>query len=388
MRCATAIRLAVAACVLAGAGAARAADPPPGRLLEAPASCQVRDGPEGAWRAVDMKAPEIRPEQAIRCPRGGTLRLRLPGNLREISIPLAPDGEYLVPLGENTVPPPEQTRPGRSAAAPAGSLERRQGVKIAEVPPPPSAAAPAVAQATASASARLETCTRPLGVLRVTETAPISLSAQGAGKTAPSDLPAASALVREMAVRSGCFELADRTAVALQRERELAATGSTTTAANTSANRNPAPLVAYEMTPEVKVAQHSSSIGGIGGLFGKTGSAKAFDATTNLRVVDERSRVVLAWVESKAPAPSIDPGSAAFGKSAAVAGSGFDATPEGRSLAAGLLDNFNRVVVQLRDEGTYERASYVKREASVPSAASGAGPANASSPMLATPPAH
>lgn len=107
------------------------------------------------------------------------------------------------------------------------------------------------------------------------------------------------------------------------------------------------------MTPVVQIA--ASDADGIGGaLLGRMGALGALagglkfkEAETSLLIADLRSGIQVAAAEGKASKTEFSIGG--WGLGGAALG-GYSRTPEGKVVAASLLDNYNKVVVAIRDK--------------------------------------
>ena len=215
-------------------------------------------------------------------------------------------------------------------------------------------ALPAAAQQ--ETSSKVETCSRKLGVLAVAE--PQSgwnhLSHYGLGSPA--------ALLRMMVQQSGCFDVVERGAAMqnLQQERALAQGGQLRQGSNVGQGQLQA--ADFVMTPNVQIAAQTT--GGLGGaLLGRlgplgavVGGLKFREASTSLLMADVRSGIQVAAAEGKATQTDFGVGGWALGGGVLGALGGYTSTPEGKMIAASLLDNYNKIVLNVRDQEQLVRA--------------------------------
>ncbi len=207
-----------------------------------------------------------------------------------------------------------------------------------------------------SASApAVEKCPKELGTLAVAE--PQSHTLSGLSRYG---LGSPSTMLRMMAQESGCFAVVERGVAMknLQQERALAAGGQLQEGSNVGAGQMQA--ADFVMTPTVQFAAETGGVGGaIGGLLGHTklaplsglaGGVKFKEAETTLLVADVRSGVQVASAEGKASKMDFAVGGWGWGGIGWAAGGGYSKTPEGKLIAASLLDNFNKIVTTIRDK--------------------------------------
>jgi opacity protein-like surface antigen len=127
----------------------------------------------------------------------------------------------------------------------------------------------------------------------------------------------------------------------------------------------------FVMTPNVQFAANNT--GGIGGtisdyggrLFGGlgriaggiAGNMKFKEAQTSLLIADVRSGIQVAAEEGTATKTDFGISGWSWGGSDYSRLGGYTNTPEGKMIAAGLLDNYNRIVVKIRNEPSLVHAS-------------------------------
>lgn len=227
---------------------------------------------------------------------------------------------------------------------------------------------------------QVEQCSRKLGVLAVAE------PQQGWGYLSPYGLGSPAALLRGMVQQSGCFDVVERGIAMqnMQQERALAAGGDLRAESNVGKGQMQA--ADFVMTPAVQIG--SSTTGGIGGaLLGRLGGTvgaiagglKFKEAMTSLLIADVRSSIQVASAEGKATRTDFGLG----GWAGAVAGGGYTSTPEGKMVAAGFLDNYNRIVRQIRDNPQLIRTSSAAGDANAAASTRAEGPQAAGQLLVA-----
>lgn len=202
------------------------------------------------------------------------------------------------------------------------------------------------------ASSTVEKCNKVFGTLALAEpqTGYSHLSRYGLGSPA--------ALLRMMVQQSGCFDVVERGQAMknLQQERALAQSGDLRQESNLGKGQLQA--ADFVMTPDVQVAASTTGGAGaaVGGLLGRyapigglIGGLKFREASTSLLIADVRSGIQVAAAEGKATKTDFSIGGWGVGGLGVGAGGGYTSTPEGKIIAASLLDNFNKMVVSIRD---------------------------------------
>ena len=202
----------------------------------------------------------------------------------------------------------------------------------------------------------IEKCTRELGTLAVAEPQDHVLSSlRGYGLGSPATM------LRMIAQESGCFAVVERGVAMqnLQQERALAAGGQLQADSNIGGGQMQG--ADFVMTPSVQFSGESGGVGGaLGGLLGRAGGVlgalgglaggvKFKEAETTLLVADVRSSLQVASAEGKASKMDFSLGGWGWGGLGWAAGGGYSKTPEGKLIAASLLDNFNKIVLAVRD---------------------------------------
>lgn len=213
--------------------------------------------------------------------------------------------------------------------------------------------AAAAARSADEGGTRVEKCGKSFGTLMVADPRGGVAPLQRFGLGSPT------AVLRMMIQQSGCFDVVERGAGMqdLQQERLLVQSGDLRQDSNLGKGQMQA--ADFVMTPDVQIPV--SNTGGIGGgltsMLGKlgplsslAGNLKFKEANTSLLVSDVRSGIQVAGAEGKASKTEFDLG--ALGGAAGVGGAlgGYANSPEGKIVAASLLDNYNRIVVAIRDQ--------------------------------------
>ncbi len=224
-------------------------------------------------------------------------------------------------------------------------------------------AAAQVAHAQDSAPA-VEKCARELGTLAVAE--PQSYTMAGLGRYG---LGSPSTLLRMIAQESGCFAVVERGVAMqnLQQERALAANGQLQADSNIGGGQLQG--ADFVMTPAVQFSDDTGGVGGmVGGLLGRAGGVlghlgglaggvKFKEAETTLLVADVRSGIQVASAEGKASKMNFSIGGWGWGGLGWASAGGYSKTPEGKLIAASLLDNYNKIVLAVRDKQSLIRSS-------------------------------
>jgi len=206
--------------------------------------------------------------------------------------------------------------------------------------------------AAAAATPNIEKCSHKLGVLAVAE------PHGGWGYLSAYQLGSPEQLVRMMVQDSGCFDVVERGIAMqnIQQERSLAEGGELRGESNIGKGQMQA--ADFVMTPAVQIAANNT--GGVGGaliggalsrlgLGGISGGLKFKEASTSLIIADVRSSLQVASAEGKATKTDFDIGGWGWTGAAFGAANGYTNTPEGKVIAASLLDNWNNIVRTIRD---------------------------------------
>lgn len=237
----------------------------------------------------------------------------------------------------------------------------------------------------------VEKCPQELGTLAVSEPQDYVLSALGRYS-----LGSPTMMLRMMVQESGCFSVVER-GVAMQnlrQERALAADGQLQEGSNIG--RGQMQGADFVMTPAVQFSDDSGGVGGtIGGLLGRAGGVlgqlgglaggvKFKEAETTLVVADVRSSIQVASAQGSASKMNFSLGGWGWGGLGWASAAGYTKTPEGKLIAASLLDNYNKIVQQVRDKPslvqTHSQASRNNAAQSLQATDQGAKPALLNAP--------
>jgi hypothetical protein len=225
----------------------------------------------------------------------------------------------------------------------------------------------ALAAASASSTAQetssnVEKCERPLGTIAVSENQGASqheLQSYGLGSPI--------SLLRIMIQNSNCFTVVERGVAMqnLQEERALAANGETLGGSNVGKGQLQA--ADFVMTPGVQFTANTGGIGGalsswggsrLGGLVGGiAGNLKFKEAQTSLLVADVRSGIQVAAAEGMAKKTDFGMSGWNWGGAGYTSMNGYTKTPEGKMVAASLLDNYNKIVMTIRNQPSLTKTS-------------------------------
>ncbi|MFN8653828.1 MAG: CsgG/HfaB family protein [Gemmatimonadales bacterium] len=199
----------------------------------------------------------------------------------------------------------------------------------------------------------LETCEKPVGTLAVVE--PNSQAMSGFSRYG---LESPTSLIRMYAQKSNCFVVVERGRglQTMQGERQLANSGDLKQNSNVGGGQMEA--ADFYLTPDVIFSEgNSGGIGGaVGGVLGKrTGGAvggglKFKEAQTSLLLGDTRSGVQVASAEGKAKKADVGAAVGGLLGGVGVAVGGYTKTNEGKVIAASYLNNYNKIVVDIRKD--------------------------------------
>jgi curli biogenesis system outer membrane secretion channel CsgG len=212
--------------------------------------------------------------------------------------------------------------------------------------------AAAAGMAADESESRVDKCGKSFGTLAVAEPQAGWSHIQRFGLGSPA------ALLRMLVQKSGCFDVVERGA-GLQNmlnERKLSQEGDLRQDSNLGKGQMQA--ADFVMTPDVQIPTSTTSGAGgaallgskLGALGGLLGGLKTKEASTSLLIADVRSGLQVAAAEGKARKTDFNLGALGIGGGAAGAMGGYTTTPEGKVVAASLLDNYNRIVQQIRDQ--------------------------------------
>jgi curli biogenesis system outer membrane secretion channel CsgG len=240
--------------------------------------------------------------------------------------------------------------------------------------------------ARADQAPNVEKCSHKLGVLAVAE------PQGGWGYLSAYQLGSPAQLLRMMVQNSGCFDVVERGVAMqnIQQERSLAEGGELRGESNVGKGQMQA--ADFVMTPAVQIAANNT--GGVGGavaggllnrfgLGGVVGGLKFKEASTSLIIADVRSSIQVASAEGKATKTDFDIGGWGWTGAAFGAANGYTNTPEGKVIAASLLDNWNRIVVAVRDNPSLIKTSSASGDANAAASTRAGAPQKAGEILMA-----
>jgi hypothetical protein len=224
-----------------------------------------------------------------------------------------------------------------------------------------SVAAP-MAVAQNSNQGTIEKCNTSLGTLAVNEGSSETINNLGRYR-----LGSPATMLRMMIEESGCFTVVERGSGlrALQQERALAGTGMLQEGSNVGGGQMQA--ADFVLTPAIQFAEETGGVGAsIGGFFGRlpgplgalgglAGGVKFKEAETTILISDVRSGIQVASAEGKASKMNFSLGGWGWGGLGWASAGGYSKTPEGKLIAASLLDNLNQIVGKIRDKPSLVR---------------------------------
>ncbi len=238
------------------------------------------------------------------------------------------------------------------------------------------------------AASQVEKCSKSLGALAVAE------PQHGWGHMRGYGLGSPAALLRMMIQQSGCFDVVERGLAMqnLKQERALAEAGEAREDSNLG--KGQMQVADFVMTPDVQIA--SSNSGGVGGAVGGllrrlgapgvgalAGGLKFKEAATSILVADVRSSIQVAAAEGKATKTDFSISAWGFGGGAAGALGGYTNTPEGKVIAASFLDNYNKIVVAIRDKPSLIKAKSEAADANAAASTTAGAPQQAGQMLAA-----
>lgn len=196
-------------------------------------------------------------------------------------------------------------------------------------------------------------CDKPVGTLAVVEPNEQSLSGlRRYGLESPTSL------IRVFAQKSNCFVVVERGKglQTMQGERQLAQSGDLKQGANVGGGQMEA--ADFYLTPDVIFSEgNSGGVGAaVGGILGKrTGGAvggglKFKEAQTSLLLGDVRSGVQVAAADGKAKKADVGAAIGGLLGGVGVAAAGYTKTNEGKVIAASFLNNYNKIVADVRKD--------------------------------------
>lgn len=209
---------------------------------------------------------------------------------------------------------------------------------------------------TGSSDGHIEHCDRDFGTLAVSEPQAQMLAALSQYR-----LESPATMLRMIVQESGCFTVVERGAAlqSIQQERALASGGMLQQDSNLGGGQLQA--ADFVMTPAIQFSADTGGIGGaVGGLLGRLGGVGAYlgglaggvkfkEAETTLLLSDVRSGIQVASQEGQASKMDFSLGGWGWTGLGWASAGGYSKSPEGKLIAASLLDNYNRIVLSIRD---------------------------------------
>ncbi len=199
---------------------------------------------------------------------------------------------------------------------------------------------------------KVEKCDAPKGTLAVVE--PQDAVLQALSRIG---------MIRLIVQQSNCFQIVERGAAFqnLMQERALAAGGQMQSGQNVGQGQ----MVAADFVVTPSVVFSNPNAGGVGGGLAGLGNAfgggklgvlgaiaggvKFKEAQTSMVMADTRSGIQVAAAEGSAQQTDFNIGAALFGGGVGAALGGYTSTAEGKIVAASFLNNWNKIVLSVRD---------------------------------------
>lgn len=202
------------------------------------------------------------------------------------------------------------------------------------------------AMAADEAESTVEKCGKSFGTLAVAE------PQTGWGHLQQYGLGSPAVLLRVMIQKSGCFDVVERGVAMQNLQQERAMMNAGDLRADSNVGQGQMQAADFVLSPTVQIgAQNTGGIGGgllsrFGVLGAIAGGLKFKEASTSLTIADVRSSLQVAAAEGKASKTDFSLGGFAGG----IAAGGYTSSPEGKVVAASFLDNYNKIVVEIRDK--------------------------------------
>lgn len=207
---------------------------------------------------------------------------------------------------------------------------------------------------------KVEKCDAPKGTLAVVEPQDAVLQA-----LLRIGLQSPSGMIRLIVQQSNCFQIVERGAgfQNLMQERALASGGQLQAGQNVGQGQ----MVAADFVVTPSVVFSNPNAGGVGGglagfggalgLFGAiAGGLKFKEAQTSMVMADTRSGLQVAAAEGSAQKTDFNIGAVLFGAGGGGALGGYSNTAEGKIVSASFLDNWNKIVVAIRNNPSLVQA--------------------------------
>jgi hypothetical protein len=206
----------------------------------------------------------------------------------------------------------------------------------------------------------LAKCDKPMGAVAVVE--PQDYVAQALSRY---NLGSPTSLIRLMIQQSNCFIVVER-GLGMQnmmQERALAESGQLRQDSNMGGGQ----MVSADfiLTPAVVFSEgNAGGVGGaVGGLLGNKnkvlggvlGGLKFKEAQTSMLLADARAGIQVAAAEGSAKKADFALGGLLGASGIGAAGGGYSNTNEGKVIAASLADNYNNIVMAVRNDPSLQR---------------------------------
>jgi hypothetical protein len=220
---------------------------------------------------------------------------------------------------------------------------------------------------------KVEKCDAPKGTLAVVEPQDAVLQA-----LSRIGLQSPTGMIRLIVQQSNCFQIVESGAAFqnMMRERALAAGGQLQAWQNVGQGQ----MVAadFVITPSVVFSNpNAGGPAGLGGAFGGgrlglcgaiAGGVKFNEAQTSMVMADTHSGIQMAAAEGSAQQTDFNIGAVLFGGTGGAALGGYTNTAEGKIVSASFLNNWNKIVLSVRDN-----PSLIQARGSTASQANAAG---------------
>ncbi len=214
-------------------------------------------------------------------------------------------------------------------------------------------------------STGLAHCDKPMGALAVVEP-------QDAVTAALSNysLQSPVGIIRMMVQQSNCFIVVERGQGMQNMMQERALMDSGQLRQNSNIGGGQMVVADFIMTPSIVFSDdNAGGVGGalggaLGGLIGGragsvigglAGGLKFKEAQTSMLLADARSGVQVAAAEGSARKADLNLGGFMFGGGGGGALGGYSSTDEGKIIAASLVDNYNNIVMVVRNDPNLQR---------------------------------
>jgi curli biogenesis system outer membrane secretion channel CsgG len=214
-------------------------------------------------------------------------------------------------------------------------------------------------------STGLAHCDKPMGALGVVEPQDYVMAALSSY-----NLQSPVGIIRMMVQQSNCFIVVERGQGMQNMMQERALMNSGELRQNSNIGGGQMVAADFIMTPSVVFSDNNAggaggALGGaIGGLLGGSagsaigglaGGLKFKEAQTSMLLADARSGVQVAAAEGSATKADLNLGGFMFGGGVGGGLGGYSSTSEGKMIAASLVDNYNNIVMVVRNDPNLQR---------------------------------